>query len=335
MATIKEIADMAGVSIATVSYVLNNTGKISAETRKKVIETAQTVGYVTNINNHLMHTRQYGNIGVVFDTFKGGYYYTLLEGLGEQVSFRKHTLHLMLGNHNEKKIIENLLSANVDAVIIHSRRIEDSAIHKLKSRGIPMVFLDREIEDDMISSVLTDNVGGITSTMEHLISTGHRRIAFMQGTTGYDGRKRFEAYQKVMKQYSLPIEESLIMRANFDKMHAEYEFTAKFPSMKYIPDAVCCAGDCMAHGVIKALESMGFNVPNDISVTGFDDAIETQSFHIPLTTVRNPIKRIANIAVSETFRLMQSGGRGKTIFVDTEFVERFSCSNKKTRGAIV
>ncbi len=335
MATIKEIADMAGVSIATVSYVLNNTGKISPETRKRVIETAQSVGYVTNINDHLMHTRQYGNIGVVFDTFKGGYYYSLLEGLENQIAFRKNTLHLIVGPRNEKKLIENLISANVDALIIHSACIEDSEIHKLKSRGIPMVFLDREIEDDMISSVLTNNVMGITSAMEYLISTGHRRIAFMKGTAGYDGRKRFEAYLNTMKRYTLPVEESLILRANFDMKHAEYEFGQKFSSMKYIPDAVCCAGDCMAHGVIKALESMGFDVPNDISVTGFDDAIETQSFHIPLTTVRNPVRRIANLAVSETFRLMQTGGRGKTIFVDTEFVERLSCSNKKSRGVIV
>ncbi len=331
-ATVQTIAELAGVSIATVSYALNNTGNISFKTRERIIKIAQDVGYVTNVNEHLMKTRHYGNIGVVFNIFKGSYYYSMLEALTASISCRhKYGLHVIIGQKTERRIIDSILDTKLDAVIILNEKLEDSAIYKLKNRGIPMVFLDREIEDEMISSVLTDNVMGITDVMEYLIACGHKRIAFMRGDMKYNDGMRYKAYVNAMKRHSLMIEPSLIMQANFDEIYARSVFLNSYSSMNTFPDAVCCANDAMARGVIKALNTLGFNVPFDISVTGFDDSLENNSFSIPLTTVKNPISRIANIAVSEVFRLMQNDSVGKKILVDTEFVKRESCAIRNTR----
>lgn len=333
MATIKQIAQITGVSIATVSYALNNTGNISAETRKRILQTAKDIGYPVVGGKYPARVKRTGNIGIVFRIFKGGYYYTLLEGLHRAICHMyKYGIHLFMGEKPESKLVEEILGANIDAVIILSKLIEDSTIEKLKSRGMPLIFLDREIEDELISSVLTDNVMGITDVMEYLIAGGHRRIAFMRGDALYNDGKRYEAYISALKRHCLPVEPSMIMRANFDTVHAQSQFLQAYPNMKYFPDAICCANDEMARGCIKALESIGFHVPRDVSVTGFDDCSHASEGSVQLTTVRNPISRIAIVAVDEAFRLMQHGGRGKKIFVDTEFIERNSCTIRNLRG---
>lgn len=333
MATIKQIAEIAGVSIATVSYALNNTGNISPETRRRIIEVAKQIGYVENTATYAARPKQFKNIGVVFRIYKGAYYYSLLEGLHQTIGHRyKYGTHVIVSDKQVSKLLEDVVNANVDALIILSELIDDSTILKLKSRGIPMVFLDREIEDELISSVLTDNVMGMTDVMEHLISNGHRRIAFMRGDGLYNDGKRYEAYVDAMKRHCLPVEPSMIMRANFDTIYAEAQFLKAYPNMKYFPDAVCCANDQMAMGVIKALNSIGFTVPRDVSVTGFDDCFDIGESAVRLTTVRNPIFRIAKMAAEEAMRLIQQGGKGKKIFVETEFVQRNSCTIRNLRG---
>ncbi len=333
MATIKQIAEIAGVSIATVSYALNNTGNISPETRRKIVEVAKRIGYVDTMATYAARPKQFKNIGVIFRIYKGAYYYSLLEGLHQTIGHRyKYGTHVIVSDKPEAKILEDILNANVDALIILSELIEDSTILKLKSRGIPMVFLDREIEDELISSVVTDNVMGMTDVMEYLISNGHRRIAFMRGDGLYNDGKRYEAYVNAMKRHCLPIDPTMVMKANFDTIYAEAQFLKAYPNMKNFPDAVCCANDEMAKGVIKALNSIGFTVPRDVSVTGFDDSLNPSESTVQLTTVKNPIYRIAKTAAEEAMRLIREGGKGKKIFVETEFAERNSCTIRNLRG---
>ncbi len=328
MATIKQIAEIAGVSIATVSYALNNTGNISAETRRRIIEVAKSVGYVEGSGIYSIHPKQYKNIGIVFRIFKGPYYYKLLEGLHQSITFRyKYGLNLIVSAKPENKLIDDISRENIDALIVLNSIIEDASIEKLKKLGIPLVFLDREIEDEMISSVLTDNTKGMTEIMEYLISNGHRRIAFMRGDGLYNDGKRFEAYVNTMKKHGLQVEPSMIMKGFFNIFYAEGQFLENYPNMKNFPDAVCCANDEMAHGCINALQSMGFSVPRDVSVTGFDDASTGSSEHsVRLTTVKNPVYKVATLAVDEAMRLIEQGGKGKKIFVETEFIERNSCT---------
>lgn len=333
MVTIKQIAKLTGVSIATVSYALNNTGNISADTRRRIIEVAKETGYIESTSAYAARVKQYKNIGIVFRIFKGAYYHFMLEGMHQSAASRyKYGVQLIISNKNESKLLEDILNANVDALIILSSVIEDSTIEKLKNRGIPLVFLDREIEDELISSVLTNNVMGITDVMEYLILNGHRRIAFMRGDGLYNDGMRYEAYVSAMKRHCLPIEPSMIMRADFDTVYAEAQLLKAYPNMKCFPDAICCANDEMAKGCVRALESMGFSVPRDVSITGFDDTLRAGDCSVQLTTVRNPIQRIAKEAVEEAMRLIQCGGNGKKIFVETEFIERNSCTIRDLRG---
>lgn len=328
MSTMREIARIAGVSLSTVSYALNGSPKIGRETAEAVQRIAEELGYVHEMRKPEKRRKQIGNIGVLFSNFDGAFFYQLTEEMYHCAFYDwGRSLHVVVRPHVDIRSFNSLIkAAQLDGVIVLHSELPDECIYPLRDSGVPLVFLDREIVDDRVSSVLTGNAGGMKAQVEYLIRKGHRRIAYMCGDDGYDDRKRHLAYVEAMKKHSLPVDDGMSLCGGYTIWGAQTQLLKNYPHMQNIPDVICCSNDDMAVGCMKALHKLGFQIPQDISVCGFDDLYDAAASPVPLTTVRNPVRQIAKQAVLELMRLLEPGEKGKITFLPVKLVVRNSCA---------
>lgn len=329
MVTIKDIAEKAGVSISTVSHALNETGNISAETRARIKEIAMELNYIPNMNAKLMRGKRTKTIGLFVSFFSGSFFMYLTESIYHFLRMRDYDLEVHIMKEGGDALISKILSSNIDgAIILHYNFDNDDAerLNKLGAKKeIPLVYLDRENIDEKSSCVVIENEVGITHVVEHLVETGHKKIAYLRGETCYDEIKRYEAYLKTMERLHLEIRSEWQFNAmEFTEWAGYHYMKSVIPTLSEMPDAICCANDCLAIGCIKALQSFGFQVPNDVSVTGFDNLIPAMLSEILLTTVQYPVSRMGQLAVSEIFRLMKPDEKGKLLWTETKFIKQDS-----------
>ena len=323
MITIKDVAEKAGVSIAAVSYALNGTGSVSFETKKRILDVVKELDYVPSENARRLKQKKSKSIGLILRSFVTGFYGVLVEGASLTSQRYNVNLEVHISPLPREDLIYSIMQSNVDGFIILHSDFMDEDIWKIKKGGFPIVFLDREIREEKISSVLVNNAGGLSLVFDHLVKTGHKRIAYMRGDGCYDDKKRFEGYVNSMKKYARPIDDSLILTGGFTEYAGYYAFRDAHSKMLQLPDAICCGNDSMAWGCIRAIEELGFRVPEDISVTGFDGYF-IKPENMPLTTVYNPAGQIAQKAVEEVVRLMEPGEEGRITVIEPKVLIRDS-----------
>lgn len=326
MANMRDVARAANVSVSTVSYAFNGNPNISTATRQRIFKTAEALGYTAHLRKKMKTPQKRSSIGLFLATFYSSYYHYMAEEMAEYSHKNYHnSLRVFIDYEiNCKDLTSLLYSSGVESAIILHYQITDEWISTLKDCGIPLIFLDREITDDKVSSVLVDNYQGMCSQMEHLIRLGHKRIAFIKGDNGYDDRKRYLAYVDTLKKHFLPIDNTLILQGNFSYFITKHNLARAHPSFSNIPDAICCCNDEMAVACIEAFEQAGYSIPEDISICGFDNLYYSSISKIPLTTVINPVREISRKAVDEAIRLLEEGTHGKCQFVPSELVIRDS-----------
>lgn len=333
MVTIKDIAKKAGVTPATVSYALNNKGSISDTMRKKILDVANELHYIPNRNAQLLKDRNSKTFGLFVSFFSGSFFMYLTESLSHALKLIGYNLEVHIIPEGGTDLLSKVASANVDAaLVLHYNCSDEDAdilISVSKEKKMPLLFLDREICGEGYSSIVMDNANGIYQEVEMLFETGHKKIAYLIGEDGYDGKKRYEGYKRAMNTFELPINESWQLYAGgLSEWSGFQTIKAAFASIEEIPDAICCENDCLALGCIEALKTYGLYVPQDISVTGFDNLIPAQLADIKLTTVQNPIAKMARMAVDEAIRLM-SNNQGRVIFAEIQFVKKESCAIRR------
>ena len=250
-------------------------------------------------------------------------------------TYRKHIKRIYIGWMSDSDIYINcrefvslLRSSGVESAIILHCLVTDEWIYNLKDCGIPLVFLDREITDDKISSVLTSNYQNMCMQIEYLIRTGHKRIAFIRGSYNYDDKQRYRAYVDTMKKHGLPVDNTMTAWGDFNYFTIKQQFSTYYPNFSNIPDAICCSNDNMAVACIEFFERIGLSIPEDISICGFDDLYYSSVSKIPLTTVKNPIREISKKAVDEAVRLLDEKARGKCEFVSSKLIIRDSTTDR-------
>lgn len=313
MVTIKDVAKEAGVAISTVSNVLNNVDIVSPETKKKVLETVERLNYIPNMNAKFLKSNKKNTIGLFLSSIQGDYYRMLMQAVHLQCKLKNYLLNIYISNENtSEEIYSMIISSGVEGAIVLNERLSDEYIDRLSKTKIPIVFIDREIANSHMSSVIIDNAEGTTIALEYLIKQGHRRIGFLHGIYNYDDDTRYKAYLNVLNKYGLPIDENIILRGYFEELLAYSDMRVMLLKGVEMPDAFFCANDEMAWGCIRALREVGINVPDQVSVIGFDDHASSKYFTPPVTTVRSPVTELGNASATELFRLMHeeciSGG---------------------------
>lgn len=303
-AKIKDVARLAGVSISTVSNALSGRKNVSPEKQAAVMAAVQQLGYVPNINAQLLKSRRTGNIGLFLPFIDGLFYTSLMQEVYHACTeFGYGMFTHVAQDFDSQKTAATMLSCNIDAAIVLNDHLLDEDIATLTARGLPLVFKDRRIAQRGVSSIVLDNYNGTEQQVAYLAHTGHRRIAYLRGLNNHDGNERYDAFLQAMAAAQLPVDETLIMEGQFARKvtyNCVYHLlrTQRTP----LPDAILCANDEMAFGCLSALNDMGYSVPRDVSVLGFDD-LGAETSVPPLTTVGYSMRDFARHAVEEAIRL--------------------------------
>ncbi|MDF2540608.1 MAG: alanine racemase [Herbinix sp.] len=331
MVTIKDVAKESGVAISTVSNVLNNVDIVSPETRKKVLEAVEKLKYVPNMNAKILKSNRKNTIGLFLSSIQGDYYRMLMQAVHLQCKLKNYLLNIYISNENtSEEIYGMIISSGVEGAIVLNERLSDEYIDRIARTKLPIVFIDREYAGDHMSSVIIDNGEGVTLALEYLIKQGHRRIGYIHGIYNYDDKTRYQAFVNVMNKYSLPIDESIILRGYFEETLAYSEMRVLLLKGIELPDAFFCANDEMAWGCIRALKEVGVSVPDQVSVIGFDDHYSSKHYTPSVTTIKSPVTELGNASTNELFRLIQQEGpvNGEITRLSPSLVVRNSCKLK-------
>jgi LacI family transcriptional regulator len=340
MVTIKDVARHSGVSIKTVSRVVNNLAEVSSETRQKVQQVILELGYQPNATARNLVNGKTNTVGVIIPhsadyIFTHSFFTQVLRGIAEVLSANNFDMHLHLAHDNEP--YASLYSQRkVDGLILMSIPIGDPGIKGLDKSGAPCVFTCRlsDAGESDISFVDADFEGGVGLAMDHLISLGHRRIGLLTGAENLVSVKlRKQGYLKALKKNDIPVIEGYVLAGDFTS-ESGYDLALQIMQHPSPPSALVCGDDMMAFGAIKAVTELGYCVPKDISIVGFDD-INLSQFSTPqLTTIRQEKYQKGRIAAETLLTLIQNKDNGpqRQIITETSLIVRASTAPAQIRS---
>lgn len=301
-ATIKDVAKIAGVSLATVSRVINNKtkGSMSEKTKQKVLRAIQQLDYTPDSRAQSLRGLKTGLIGVVIPEAASSYYQELSHAI-MNLCYKQGFGVLTCSSENDVRrelfYIDFLQGQKVDGIIIISERLKAQKVNDLIRKEIPIVLLDEDIPGTEAPAVVTDYHKGASKAVQYLIDSGHRKIAFIKGRmTTPSTKKRLEGYVDTLRKNNLRIDNILIKKGDFS-YKSGYEATKQL--LKDCGDtftAIFCSCDLMAFGAIQCIHDMGKCVPSDYSVVGFDNTYYSTISVPPLTTVAQPNLELVRIA---------------------------------------
>ena len=303
--TIRDVAKKSGLSLSTVSLVINNRGNVSPGAREAVQKVVRELAYHPTRSARGLASKTSGNIGFILSDehfSQAEPFYTRIF-LGTEFEARDHNYYILLttvGNQFDPDVYvpRFLLERNVDGIII-AGKVNEKLISHIDSLDLPIVLVDFEIKRAHHSAVLIDNWRGATLAVEHLLSLGHKRIAFIGGDVRHPSiTDRYEAYQNTLHMAGVFLEESYEVT---DEEETSVEGGTSAAERLFAsgakPTAIFAANDAMAIGCMRHLKSRGLRIPQDVAIVGFDD-IEISSHIEPhLTTVRVLKEEMGKIAV--------------------------------------
>lgn len=297
--TIKEVAELAGVSTTTVSYVINNTGFVSKETRAKVINAINKLGYRPNIVARSLRSRKTGTVGLIICDLRNPFFAEVLWGIETYLGKRGYNLIVADTDYDPKKEEESaemFYSKQVEGVIIVPGGGKDEYVRFLKGRNIPVVLLDKRVQDLDVDVVLVNNVEGSRQLVEHLVSLGHERIGIIAGPlASTTGRERLEGYLQALRKHSIPEDGELIKIGDFRKQSG-YLLTLELLSLALPPTVIFACNNLMGLGAMEALNERKIRIPEEVGLVIFDDLPWFRYINPPLTTVAQPSFKLGEVA---------------------------------------
>lgn len=295
MATIVDVAREAGVSPSTVSHVINSTRFVSDEVKQRVYAAMESLDYHPNALARSLRTKETRIIGVVVSDVTNPFFTSIVRAIEDHVI--KYGYNIMLCDtdeqpEREETYIRLLMSKRVDGLIVAPSSGSVELLSSVDESGVPIVLLDRQAQGLDVDAVLCDNIEGAYQAVLHLLRLGHRRIGIITGrlevSTGAD---RLTGYCKALREFDIPIDDSLIKSANFRRDHA-YNRAFELLDTKNAPTAIFSCNNVMTAGALQAIRETGLNVPDDVSLVGFDDCEWAALMDPPLTVVQQPLQEI-------------------------------------------
>jgi LacI family transcriptional regulator len=305
--TIRRVAELAGVSIATVSRVVNGHADVSSQTREAVQRVIRERGYSSGARSRATGT---GQIGVMVPLIHPGCFADILSGAAE--ALYEHDLRAVLGptRHSrarEMSLLGQLADGAADGAIIVLPEESSDEFAALAARGFPVVIVDPRTEiADGIPVVSAAHSAGATQATRHLLELGHRRIAAIGGPKGWIAtEERMRGYHAALAGAGVLPDPELVHYSDF-RIEGGREAAARLLGLPDAPTAIFAFNDSMAVGALQAASARGLRVPADVSVAGFDDTIEATITVPALTTVRQPLAELGRTAVSLLLRQMEN-----------------------------
>ncbi|MEQ7799333.1 LacI family DNA-binding transcriptional regulator [Pedobacter sp. ASV1-7] len=299
--TIKTISEATQVSLTTVSRVLNGVSKkfrISAATEARVLEAAERLGYTPNQTAINLRLNKSFSIGLVIPTLANPFFSNIASIVNQALHVKGYSVLVTDCDEEEKteiQAVKQLVARNIDGMIIIPSGKDKKHLEVLLKQEIPVVFIDRYFDNLPISYVSTDHYEGAFLMVNHMIASGHKKIACIQGAHHVmSNRERVRGYSEAMKGKKLP--EFYIGGSSFTYEDGYLE-TKLLMQKKDKPTAIFALSDTILLGVLKALAEDGYNVPEDISITTFDNSVYLDFLACPVTSISQPIADVAHIAI--------------------------------------
>lgn len=326
--TIHQLAKAAGVSIATISRALNNSGHpVNEETRKKILSLAEELGYRPNQTARTLRMDRSGVIGIVADDITSPFTPIIIRGIQDYL--KKENLFCIIINtdwdpENEKQAVHELLERSVDGVIfVESWHRTANADLDLVNK--PYVFVHRMFEVMHEHSVIPDEIFGARLAVNHLIKLGHQRIGFINGPEKfYASADRLIGYQQELAANNILFDQSLIESGNWEAPSGD-QAAQKLLQMVNPPTAIFAANDLMALGVIKAARSLGLLLPDDLAIVGYDDREIASLVSPSITTVSLPCYDMGLAAASMLNSILKVEEIGGEVHIRGQLIVRESC----------
>jgi len=333
--TIKEIAEAAGVSTATVSRVLNNSDKVQGKTAELVLEVVEKLNYRPDHVARRMRVKTTNSLvfGLVITDIENPFFANVAKGV-ESVAFKnKHVLMICNTNEDpekEKFFLNSMLSEKVSGVILVPTTGNAEFYDKLVSDGFPLVLVDRHPKGLNVDTVAINNEEGGYKAVKRLVDLGHTRIGIINGIKGLsNAEERFHGYKKALNEAGVPIIDELITYGNYVESGGR-KATEALLTINEPPTAIFSTNNLMTLGCLKELYKRKISIPDDIALIGFDDSTWAEALIPPLTTVKQPGYELGvNAAELLIKRLNNPDSSIMNIVLNTELVIRNSCGGLK------
>jgi len=300
MITIKDIAKELGVSINTVSRALNDKPDVSEDTRQRILETADRLGYVPNTLARSLVAGETCTIGLICSDLVNPFYARIAQGVEETARADGYTTIIASTNEDdaaERKAVDLMRSKRVDGIVISPTQMNHDHIARLNQEHIPFILVNRHIDEIITDYVINNNQHGAYQSVQHLISLGHRRIAHVTGPLRISSvRERINGYKQALEENGIHYDPTLVIHTDLT-LESGYKIVLKLLQAKNRPSAIFAYSDHLSIGAIKAIRELDLIIPGDISLCGYDDIEYAQFLEIPLTTVRQPMYEIGQRAV--------------------------------------
>jgi LacI family transcriptional regulator len=326
--TIHDVAAAAGVSVSTVSRVLNNKDDVAPETYDDVRRVIADLGYTSSLAARSMRSHKTNVIGLVMPDLEQPFCINVVKGINRVIEHLEYDLLVYTGGNSsasnwamrEQQYVSLLNGSITDGVIVVAPHA------KTFSTKFPLVAIDPHLDSTDFHAVISTNCVGAKSAMEYLLNLGHRRIGFICGRPDLQSAKRrLEGYQESLRQANLPLDPDLIQPGDFIQ-EAGYRGAKKLLALPNPPTAIFAANDKTAIGAIEAINQAGLRVPDDVSIVGFDNIEEAAYCNGGLTTVDQSLDEMAQIAVKILLDLIQNKPLENQLHrVPTKLIIRNSC----------
>jgi LacI family transcriptional regulator len=336
-ATIIDVAEKAGVSFGTVSRVINNDIHVKKETRARVLNAMESLGFVANRQARSLAGGKSSSIGVLVPDLGTGYIGEIIRGIDAELSLANLDLILYTTHRTASKeanYVANLATGMVDGLLLVLPRSPADYIGTLTQRKFPFVLIDHQgIGQDCPAVGAMNWQGGYNAT-EYLIKLGHHRIGFITGWMDLGcALNRLDGYRSALRTYHIPDAPELIYEGKFFQPDG-YAGALALLDLPDPPTAIFASNDVMAMGVMDAVRNHGLRIPDDVSVIGFDDIPQAAMIRPALTTIRQPLEKMGRVATQMLLDLLiHPEKETDRMELPTELVVRDSCKapriNKK------
>jgi LacI family transcriptional regulator len=334
MPTMADVARSAGVSVATVSHVLNGTRSVLPHTRQAVLDAIDELNYTPNTLARSLVTSRTRSIGLAVSAISNPYFTEILQGV--EASALEHGYSLLIADphddpEHERKVVQLLHERRVDGMIVAPSADPRELVSYLSRHGVPAVFLDRVVDSPAggaprFDQVCADSAEPTAELVAHLAGLGHRRIALVAGRPGLSTTgERITGYRHGLAAAGLAYDERLVVHGDSESSGGQ-RATEALLSLAAPPTALVTANNAMTLGALRALRERGLSVPGDIALCCFDDFAWADLFTPRLTAVAQPSKEIGAQAVRVLLERLAAPERpARTVRLACTFVHRTSC----------
>ncbi|RMG85798.1 MAG: LacI family transcriptional regulator [Chloroflexi bacterium] len=331
--TIFDVARESGVSYSTVSRVLNGFKYVKESTRQKVLEAADRLGYVANLQARSLAGGRSNIIGVLVPGLDNGYIGEIIRGIDEALrdigyDLMLYTTHRQEGK--ESRYVQAIANGLTDGLILIVPLIPTAYLDALRQQRFPYVLIDQSDIEESSSIVDATNEKGAYEATRYLIELGHRRIGHITGLMGLSSAvERLAGYKAALEEAGIPFNPQLVVEGDFWEQSG-YEGTQKLLALPQPPTAIFASNDLMAFGAYEAVRTNGLDIPKDISIVGFDDIPQASLVHPKLTTVHQPLDQMGRVAVQILLERIEKDSPPRRVTLAIHLVIRDSCQPLKT-----